>query len=506
MAAAESFRALWEMFPDNVDYGLLLFRTQIAGGHGAEAEKTLAGLRKIRVSEADGARIDLAQSFLAELLGDFKQQQSLAERAAARGRQVGANLLVAQALQMEATAWERMGQTQKTTEVSDQAKDLYIAAGDRQGAARTVLQMGDVLVDKGDLEGAREEFEKALPVFREMGAQRSTRATLERIGNVFYVEGKYGMSKSYFEQALSFDNEINDRRGLASDYGNLANALDGLGDLPGALKMQQQSLATFNEVGDRRGAAETLNNLGNLFVEMGNLDEAKQYFEQALALHRALAYRRGEPYPLTGLGDTLYAQGDLAGARKQYEQALALCKEMNNEDFAAQIETSIALIDLSEKKYSDGEALARRSVATFEKAKSPGSVALSQAVLARILLGSGKVTEAQTAAGKAITLSRQTPGMPLRFEAMLADARVKARLGKEVEARQKGESVLASARKFGYRTYEFGARLVLAEIELRSRSASAAAHLSSLEMDARSRGLLLIANQAKELTQTSQMP
>jgi eukaryotic-like serine/threonine-protein kinase len=505
-AASESFRALWDMFPDNVDYGLLLIRTQIEGGHSVEAEKTLGELRRISTSEADAARIDLAQADLAELVGDFKQQQSLTERAATRGRQIGANLLVAQALQREANAWERMGQTPKTIELSNQARDLYIAAGDRRGAALTMLQMGDVFFDKGDFEGAKKQFEGALPAFREIGAQRSIRATLERIGNVLYSEGKFGESKTYFEQALSFDHEINDPRGLASDYGNLANALDGLGDLPGALKMQQQSLATFNEIGDRRGAAETLNNLGDLFLEMGNLDEAKRYFEQALALHRELNYRRGEPYPITGLGDTLFAQGDLVGARKQYEQALALCKEMNYEDLTAQINASIALIDQVEKKYSDGEALARQAAAMYEKTNSPANVAAAQAVLARNLLGSGNVTEARTAADKAIALSRQTAGMPPRFEAMLADAHVKARLGKGTEAHQEVESVLASARKFGYRPYEYEARLALAEFELGSGSPSAAAHLNSLEVDARAHGLLLIANQAQELSQANKRP
>jgi len=505
-AATESYRALWDMFPDNVDNGLLLIRAQVVGGHSVDADKTLAELRRLNVSEADAARIDLAQADIAESLGDFKQQQSLAEQAANRGRVIGANLLVAQALKMEANAWERMGQTSKTIELSNQARDLYIAAGDRLGAALALLQVGDVLVDKGDFEDGKKHFEQALPVFREIGAQRSIRSTLERIGNVFYSEGKFGEAKTYFEQALSIDHEMNDPRGLASDYGNLANALDGLGDLPGALKMQQQSLAAFNEVGDRRGAAETLNNLGDLYVEMGNLDEAKQYFERALALHRELGYRRGEPHPIAGLGDTLFAQGDLAGARKQYEQALAISKEIDNDDLIAQLEASLASIDLAEKKYSDGEALARQAAALYEKTNYPAGVAWSQAVLARNLLGSRNLTEAQTVAGKAIALSRQTPGLPPRFEAVLADARVKARVGKWAEAHHELESVLASARKFGYRPYEYEARLALAEIELWSGSASARAHLTSLETDARAHGLLLVANQAQELSRTSKTP
>jgi tetratricopeptide (TPR) repeat protein len=63
--AMESYRALFEFFPDNVDYGLFLLWTQVEGGHGKDAEETLAQLRKLVVSEADGARIDLAQADIA---------------------------------------------------------------------------------------------------------------------------------------------------------------------------------------------------------------------------------------------------------------------------------------------------------------------------------------------------------------------------------------------------------------------------------------------------------
>ena len=190
-------------FPDNIDYGLSLLGTQVGGGHGKDAEETLAQLRKLNVSEADGARIDLAQANIAILTGDFRQQQSLSERAAARGRAIGAKLLEAQALRVEANAWERMGQPQKSIELSQQARDLFAAAGDRRAAAFTLLNVGDALFDKGDFVAARKQYEEALPVFREIGAQQSIRATLERIGNVLYSEGNMREAETYYQQALA---------------------------------------------------------------------------------------------------------------------------------------------------------------------------------------------------------------------------------------------------------------------------------------------------------------
>lgn len=500
--AVESYQALWRFFPDNTDYGLFLIRAQIGGGHASDAETALADLRKLTVSEADAARIDLADANIASSQSDFKRQQALAERAASRGRAVGASLLVAQALQLEAQAWERMGQSQSATELLNRAGELYVSAGDRRGAARSLLLVGDLLYDKGDYEGAKKQFERALPVFQEIGAQKGVRMTVERIGNAFYSEGRLREAEKYYNQSLRIDRELNDLYGLAGDYGNLANAMDGLGDLPEALQMHRQSLAAFTQVGDRRGVSSTLNNLGDLFLEMGNLDEAGKHYQQSLALKREIAYRRGEPYALSGLGDTLLAGGDLAGARKRYEEGLIVCKEIKNEVFTAQLQASLAFIALIEKRYSDGETLARQSTAAYDKANAPGSNAWAHAVLARNLLGAGNLTEARKVASQAMALARQVPGQVPRFEAVLADSRVKAKSGKITEARQELESTLAATRKFGYRIYELQVRLALGEIELWAGSSSARTELAAVEKDARALGALLMASQAHALPES----
>src|SRR6266478_3258082 len=501
-AAIENYRALWQFFPDRVDYGLFLIRAQINAGRGSDAESTLADVRRLAASDADAARIDLSDGNIAMSQSDFKRQQSSADRAANRGRAVGASLLVAEALQLEAIACERMGQSEKAIQLAAQARELFSSAGYRQGAARTLLMTADVLFDQGDFEGARKKVEEALPVFQEIGAQKSIRASRERIGNILYQQGKLQEAKTYYDQALRFDQSVHDPTSLASDYGNIANALDGLGDLTGALKMQLDSLAAFKQLGDRRGSPATLNNLGNLSVEMGNPDAARKYFDQALSLAQEITSRGGQPYPMSGLGDVLMVQGDLAGARKRYEQALAVCEEIKDEDFAAQIHTALAFVALQERRFSDGEALARQSAVVFDKTNSASSSAWAHALLARNLLSAGNLAEARRAAAEAVTRSRQAAGETPRFEATLADSRLQAKSGKPAEARQQLESMLSTTHKHGYRLYELQARLALGEIGLWSGSATARSNLATLEKDARNQGAILVANQAAALRQS----
>jgi hypothetical protein len=156
---------------------------------------------------------------------------------------------------------------------------------------------------------------------------------------------------------------------------------------------------------------------------------------------------------------------------------------------------------LAERRFADGVSLARQATVALEKLDSSAGDAWAHALLSRNLLGTGNLVEAQSAAEKAMALSGQSAVAGARFEAVLADARVKAKLGKWAEAREELESMIAPARRFGYRPFEYQGRLALGEIELWSGSAVAVSGLNALERDARAQGLLLVADQAHVLSQ-----
>jgi hypothetical protein len=202
-----------------------------------------------------------------------------------------------------------------------------------------------------------------------------------------------------------------------------------------------------------------------------------------------------------GIGDTYFYQGDLVRGRKGYEDAMALAKELDDEDYRAQVSVALAALDLVEKKYSEGEPMAAQSAARFEKSNSASNGAWANAILSRHLLGEGKLQEAQVAAAEAMKLAQQGTGRAAQYEASFADVRVKAKLGKFAEARKEAEAARDSAHKFGYKVYEYQARLALCEIAMWSNSATAIADLRALANDARAHGALLVANQAKELSE-----
>jgi eukaryotic-like serine/threonine-protein kinase len=73
--AVETYRTLYEFFPDNLDYGLRFVSSQTTAGKGKDALATLDTLRKLPSASTESARIDLADAVASASLGDYKRQE-----------------------------------------------------------------------------------------------------------------------------------------------------------------------------------------------------------------------------------------------------------------------------------------------------------------------------------------------------------------------------------------------------------------------------------------------
>lgn len=495
--AIQSYRTLWELFPDNVDYGLRLANAQTAAGQGSDAMKTIQVLQQLPSPATEDARIDLAESNAASSLGDFKHAQAAALRAVKTGQSQGAKLVVAQALIAGGGASERLGQADDATKMFTQAQQLFAAAGDQRGSSVAVMRVGDVFYDKGDFDSARKRFEESLATFRRLGAQQNVAAALNRIGNVAYGLTNLQEARDYYQQTLKIDRETGNKAGIAGGLGNLANVLDGLGDLKGALQLHQECLQAFTEVGDKRGMGSTLNNLGVVFSEIGDLTNAKANFQQARQMQKETAHRRGEAFATSGLGDVYLAQGELGDARTYSEEALQMRQDMGETLNVALSNMQLAMITLEEGHPDKAGELARLSIPEFEKQSSWDLDAIAYATLAKAALEQHDLVTAQDAAGKSISLAHKAGSRPPILEASLVSARVVAATGKSAEALTQLETILAESKKFGYFPYELEARLAIGQIELKSGKAAAGRnHLTAVEKEARARGFILIANKA----------
>ncbi len=226
--------------------------------------------------------------------------------------------------------------------------------------------------------------------------------------------------------------------------------------------------------------------------------------KEALKIVDQTGYRRGRGYTLQGLADLLLSQDQLEAAGKTAEEAQAIRRDLREENNLALSNMQMAVIHLEQGRLTEPEPLVRAAIDTFERAKLIESGATAHAVLTRVLLAQGKVGDAQSAARRALTLSRHLVYRPPRFDAALASARVRAATGKSKDALQNLHATVTEATKFGYLPYQFEARLAIGQIEMQSGKSSAGRpHLETLEKDARAKAYFLIARKAAAAAKVS---
>ena len=496
--AIEVFHTLFQSYPDNLDYGLRLANAQASGGKGHDALATLDALRKLPPPAADDPRIDKVQSVAADSLGDFKGEIAAAEKAAAKGRAQGATLLVAQALDDQCWATRQIGDLKRATSLCEEARDLYVRTGDRNGTAGVLNTIAVIQNDQGDHEAAIAEYSRALALARETGSRRAIAADLNNMALALWAEGNLARAMPMLDEAFRINSEIGRKASASRNVGNLGLVLLQLGEVSKARAAEEKALAIAKEVGDKETISHWYWGLGDVLFRAGNLPEASKDLNQAVSIAREIQNPRNLNGAETTLGEILFEQADFSGARDKFQQVLARKTQLGEKSDVAVVQLSLTEVSIEEGHAADRESVCREAVDVLHAAKEVGNEIQAHATLAEVLLATGRPAEAQKeiAAGELLVAKSQNRESNLQFA--IVAARVRAATGSKAEAAKNLEALVKLASAYGFVHYEFWARLALGEIEMQSgKTAVGRALLSTLEKEASAKGFSLIARKAK---------
>jgi DNA-binding winged helix-turn-helix (wHTH) protein/tetratricopeptide (TPR) repeat protein/TolB-like protein len=460
------YQALFQFFPDNVEYGLALADAEVSAGKGKDALVTLGALANLPHPLRDDPRIDLAEANAAESVGDFRRVETSAARAAEKGQAAGTSLLLASARAIQAWAFENLGELDQAMAMATEAGRIYTTVGDRKGVASATTLKAIALDDQGDAVGANKMFEDSLAIYAQSG----------------------------------------NKRGVATELLNTALTLKELGDLAGARKKLEQSMRTYREIGHQDGVANVLAGWGDLYLALGNLAEAKATYLQSLEICRQIGDRSKEASAFGGLGRILREEADLDGARKYFTQAQAAFEEIGDKRSGA--ETDLAMADLLVDQGAGVEAavVASKVAEEFDRERVSSDESLAYAVIAHAFLAQQRVADARRAVERAKALLGKGLNRQVALAVAIAAARVDAASGGPANTNRAAKSLqsaLAEATVAGFVNYQLEARLALGEIKMRSGgSAQTRTTLEILEKDAAARGFSLIARKAAAARRT----
>jgi DNA-binding winged helix-turn-helix (wHTH) protein/tetratricopeptide (TPR) repeat protein len=495
--AVQTYRILFQSYPDNLEYGLRLAYAQYRTTKGQDSLSTVARLRKLPSPARDDPRIDVLEGSAANTIGDYKRYQAATARGAEKARAEGARLLEARALIENCWALKILGQPKEARTACEEAQRIFTGAGDRAYAAAALSQVAVILSEQGDLAAAKAKFEEALATSREVGDRSSTASDIGNIAIILHSQGDLTGAEKMFEQILGIYRELGNRDYVSLSLGNIGGLLADLGDLSGAKARLEESLAIAREIGDKGQEATDLANLADVFYYQGDLSGAISNLAHSEPILRQAGDKQDDSYALGIWGKILSAQGDLVGARAKYQDALNIRNDTAARGTVAQSKLALADLATEEDRPAEAETPCRQAIEEFQSEKTTDDLISAHAVLARTLFAMGKAAEAKNEVEIAGELAAKSQNFGVHLQLSIVSARIRATLHNPSEAAKSLDVALMHSKKHGFVPYEFESRLALGEIERKSgKTASGRARLAALQRDATAKGFLLIARKA----------
>lgn len=454
--AVAAYRNLFHLFPDSLDYGLLLATAQMNVQPMASLQ-TLATLRRLPAPLGDDARIDMTEAS-AWIGRDLTKARAAAQRAISKGRAQGRPILVSRTYAFLCQQSTGIGSSMQQALVDcENARQTAHADGDRNAEAMMLTDLAAIHYAQGDLRRAEGMFSTAIREFREVG----------------------------------------NPDGIASAMSDLGGARLTQGDLKQARKLLEDSVPNYAAVEDKEGVALSLNNLGDLARQSGDLPLAEANYLRARATAEEIENKSAVAYVLMGLGDVYKDRGDIAQARKHYEGSLALRQQTGEKQTLGETQVALASLSVEDGRAAEAESTLRQWKNQFHSERQADDELAASVGLTLALLAEGRQADAQKEIEGSQQLAEKSQNLLYRLQYELTFARVLLASEHPELSKPRLQQILRQARAHSFQGMELEAMLAAAELEKRSgHMAIAREQLASLENAARGKGFILVARKA----------
>lgn len=352
-----------------------------------------------------------AYDYLGDLPAALTHYQQALDTMVARG---GSPALRVGCMNNIATIQHENGELDAALDLLSAALELCRQAGLVAVGATVLLNIGEILVDRGEQRQGVNRIEAALRIRQAMAARSVAVASAQAsLARAYLAAGLSDEAAAQARAAAGIQAELaSGSAGHATSLATLGAVRHAAGDFDAALRLSRQALTIHQAVQpDSLGVATDLNNIGLIYHDLGDLRRAARYYTRALALYEARSPRSATAATIhNNLGVVRHALRDADGALHHLDIALALDRQ------AAARSPAIAtdLVNIASVLLARGEH--QRALAYLNEAADldgdaiPGSPAraASLAALATALAQDGQVNAALPLARQAIDIDRRS--------------------------------------------------------------------------------------------------
>lgn len=236
-----------------------------------------------------------------------------------------------------------------------------------EGKAAALGNLGIVLQKRGELDGALENYEKALEAHKRTGRCEGMAANYGNIGILLRQKGDLEGALEHHKKALEMHQRIGRAEGIADNYCNIGIVLADQGDLGGALENYKKALKIDQEIGDLSRMGEDYSGIGVVLSKEGDLNGALLYHKKDLEINQRIGQSEGVARAHCNIGIVLAQKGDLGGALDGYERALKIFEELAQPGGEAHTYINIANIHYQRNDYKSAALLQLQALRIYSQ-------------------------------------------------------------------------------------------------------------------------------------------
>jgi len=182
----------------------------------------------------------------------------------------------------------------------------------------------------GPFAKAKDHFERALALARELGDSIIEADSLDAMAEVSRRMGRLDDARAYLDEAINLYRRIGEQRREARSLGDLSILCSYRGDLKEALDHGQHALSLSTSLGEVEGQALAYDALSLACLAIGDLKQAIRYGEEAIAVYHKSTWEHTLVYVLNVLGLAHIGLGQMDEGLTCLHQARQQAHEDNN--------------------------------------------------------------------------------------------------------------------------------------------------------------------------------
>jgi CHAT domain-containing protein/tetratricopeptide (TPR) repeat protein len=290
----------------------------------------------------------------------------------------------------------------KALESFDQALAIWPAERADDIAADTLLNLGYLHSNLGNMELSLNCYKSALAVWQTINNQQKQAFTLTAMAGVYALQGEKQTALNFHNQALKLFQTMGNRNGEAATLNGIGYFYDALGDRTEALRRYERALELFRSIDNQHYAAITLGYKGRVYFALGETDKALDFYNQKLATSRSVQDPRMESYTLSDIGNVLNSISERDKALDYYQHALTLSREVLDRRGSAFILNSIGSLYEELKNKPESLKYYEQALPLMQAVADRRGEVLTLYRIARVQRDLGSISEARATIERSI--------------------------------------------------------------------------------------------------------